>query len=98
METDDELRPKQGTVSEALKQVINNKLQEEPVQETLEEFAKKAYLSRLEDCLNVDFDDGVKLGAKFSREQTIEDVFEWLTTNNYLTDLKETLIENFKNK
>jgi hypothetical protein len=31
-------------------------------------------------------------------QQIIEEVFEWLTTNNYLTDLKETLIENFKNR
>ncbi len=35
------------------------------------------------------------------KENIIEDVFEWLTTQNYLTDLKKTLIENynsFKNK
>jgi hypothetical protein len=37
-------------------------------------------------------------GAKWQEQQTIEEVFEWLTTNNYLTDLKQTLIENFKNK
>jgi hypothetical protein len=52
-------------------------------------------------------------GAKWQEQQTIEEVFEWLTTNNYLTDLKETLwlttnnyltdfketlINNFKNK
>lgn len=37
-------------------------------------------------------------GAKWQEQQTIEEVFEWLTTNNYLTDLKETLIENFKNR
>ena len=36
--------------------------------------------------------------AKWEEQKTIEEVFEWLTTNNYLTDLKETLIENFKNK
>jgi hypothetical protein len=36
--------------------------------------------------------------AKWQQEKTIEEVFEWLTTNNYLTDLKETLINNFKNK
>jgi hypothetical protein len=74
---------------------------EEQKKETLEEFAKKAYLSRLEDCLNVDFEDGVKLGAKLQEKQTIEEVFEWLTTKNYLTDLKETMIKDFnkfKNK
>jgi hypothetical protein len=39
------------------------------------------------------------IGFAYKREQqTIEEVFEWLTINNYLTDLKETLIENFKNK
>ena len=37
-------------------------------------------------------------GAKWQQQKTIEEVFEWLTTNNYLTDLKETLIKNFKNK
>jgi len=31
-------------------------------------------------------------------QKTIEEVFEWLTKNNYVTDLKETLIEQFKNK
>lgn len=37
-------------------------------------------------------------GAKWQQEQTIEEIFKWLTTNNYLTDLKETMINNFKNK
>jgi hypothetical protein len=32
------------------------------------------------------------------QQQTIEEVFEWLTKNNYVTDLKETLIEQFKNR
>jgi uncharacterized membrane protein YcgQ (UPF0703/DUF1980 family) len=32
------------------------------------------------------------------RQKTIEEVFEWLTKNNYVTDLKETLIEQFKKK
>lgn len=40
------------------------------------------------------FEAGISAGI----EETIEEVFEWLTSNNYLTDLKETLIENFKNK
>jgi hypothetical protein len=38
-------------------------------QETLEEFIRKSYLNRLEDCLSVDFEDGVKLGAKWQQEQ-----------------------------
>jgi len=46
--------------------------------ETLEEVAEKAYLSRLEDCLNVDFEDGVKLGAKHQQERSYseEEVLE----------------------
>ena len=42
-----------------------------------------------------------KNGVKCKQEQTIEEVFEWLTTNNYLTYLKETMIKDFnkfKNK
>lgn len=35
---------------------------------------------------------------KQQRQKTIEEVFEWLTKNNYVTDLKETLIEQFENK
>ena len=34
---------------------------------------------------------------KLKQEQTIEEVFEWLTTQNYVTDLKETMIKDFKN-
>jgi hypothetical protein len=41
-----------------------------PKKELLEEFIKKSYLSRLEDCLNVDFEDGVKLGAKWQQERS----------------------------
>jgi hypothetical protein len=44
-------------------------VKEETKQETLEEFIKKAYLSRLEYCLSVDFEDGVKLGAKWQQQQ-----------------------------
>ena len=35
---------------------------------------------------------------KQEKQKTIEEVFEWLTKNNYVTDLKETLIEQFKNR
>jgi hypothetical protein len=70
-------------------------------QETLEEAAKR-YANMHQD---VSEELGIYLvkavfqdGAKWQEQQTIEEVFEWLTTNNYLTDLKETLIENFKNK
>ena len=63
-------------------------------QETLEE-ALNNYIAKKhtqEEC--VGFIDGFQL----AKEKTIEEVFEWLTTNDYLTDLKETLIENFKNR
>jgi spore coat polysaccharide biosynthesis protein SpsF (cytidylyltransferase family) len=33
---------------------------------------------------------------KQQKQQTIEEVFDWLTKNNYVTDLKETLIEQYK--
>jgi hypothetical protein len=67
---------------------------EEDKQETLEE-ALNNYITKKhtqEEC--VGFIDGFQL----AKEKTIEEVFEWLTTNNYLTDLKETLIENFKKR
>jgi spore coat polysaccharide biosynthesis protein SpsF (cytidylyltransferase family) len=35
---------------------------------------------------------------KKQKQQTIDEVFEWLTKNNYVTDLKETLIEQYKNQ
>jgi hypothetical protein len=59
--------------------------------ETLEEVAKRS-------CPNSSWRLGFINGAKWQQERTIEEVFDYLTTNNYLTDLKETLIENFKNK
>ena len=37
--------------------------------ETVEEFIRKSYLSRLENHLSVDFEDGVKLGAKWQQER-----------------------------
>lgn len=35
---------------------------------------------------------------KQEKQKTIEEVFEWLTKNDYVTDLKETLIEQYKNQ
>ena len=72
-----------------------------PKQETLEE-AAKGYSERHQDVsgnlgkylVSAVFQDG----AKWQQEETIKEVFEWLTTHNYLTDLKETLIEQFKKK
>ena len=66
-----------------------------PKQETLEEAYNKIYKSI--DFTEFDF-TSFAIGAKWQQEKTIEEVFEWLTTNNYLTDLKETLIENFKKR
>jgi hypothetical protein len=74
----------------------------EPKQETLEEFIKKAYLSRLEDCLQVDFEDGVKLGVKWQQEQnglTPNDLIEfskWVNKMGYshrLTIIPNDLID-----
>jgi hypothetical protein len=62
----------------------------EPKQETLEEVAERYY----QDEVSI---NGFINGYKLAKEQTIYEVFEWLTTNNYLTDLKETLIKNFNN-
>jgi hypothetical protein len=63
---------------------------EEPKQETLEEIAERYY----QDEVSI---NGFINGYKLAKEQTIDEVFEWLTTNNYLTDLKETLIKDFNN-
>jgi hypothetical protein len=62
-----------------------------PKQETLEEIAERYY----QDEVSI---NGFINGYKLAKEQTIYEVFEWLTTNNYLTDLKETMIKQFKNK
>jgi hypothetical protein len=73
------------------------------MKETLEQAGDRE-LSYINDVFsnNINFVSGFRigmlLGAKWQQEKTIEEVFEWLTTNNYLTDLKETLIENFKKK
>ena len=42
----------------------------------MDEIIKKAYLSRLEDCLPVDFSDGVKFGVGLCKDKkyTEEDV------------------------
>lgn len=63
-------------------------------QETLEEAAEEYLIKK--------YQKGTYLGklftagAKWQEDKTIEEVFEWLTTEDYLTDLKETLIKNFK--
>lgn len=65
-------------------------MKKETLEEALNNYIAKKHTQ--EEC--VGFIDGFQL----AKEKTIEEVFEWLTTNNYLTDLKETLIENFKNR
>lgn len=47
---------------------------------------------QITDCCQ-SFEEGVKFGENL----TTEEIFEWLTTQNYVTDLKETMIENFNN-
>lgn len=64
--------------------------------ETLEEAARN--YSIYNEQINKAIQEAVIFGAKLQEEKTIEEVFEWLTTKNYLTDLKETLIKEFKNK
>ncbi len=68
-------------------------------EETLEEAAKN-YIHKPQNNDYGDYNSFIE-GAKWQQEKTIEEVFEWLTTNNYLTDLKETMIKDFnkfKNK
>jgi hypothetical protein len=65
--------------------------------ETLEEaFEFWCYKQSSYDKLDI-----LRFGAVWQEQQTIEEVFEWLTIQNYLTDLKETMIKDFnkfKNK
>ena len=71
--------------------------------ETLNEAANKAngYNIYAKETKAPIFNEGFIEGAKWQEQKTIEEVFEWLTSNNYLTDLKETMIKDFnvfKNK
>lgn len=79
------------TTEEITEMVFCNK------QETLEKASTK-YLHSVADGKRYTgyADEDFINGAKWQEDKTIEEVFEWLTTQNYLTDLKETLIENFK--
>ena len=71
---------------------------EEPKQETLEEAAERYTKEEIGLGFYPEIEIAFEKGAKWQQEKTIEEVFEWLISNNYLTDLKETLIENFKNR
>ena len=47
----------------------NNIPQEEPKQETLEEYSNGLYKQSLKDDVDLTFSDGVKLGAKWQQEK-----------------------------
>ena len=75
----------------------------------MDEIIKKAYLSRLEDCLPVDFSDGVKFGVGWCKDKkfTEEDVlkYAWFLVENigqYACDKTANFdgkyLEQFKNK
>ncbi len=70
--------------------------------ETLEEASERLTKHhKYDECTKINLKHYISLGAKWQEQQTIEEIFEWLTTNNYLTDLKETMIKDFnkfKNK
>jgi hypothetical protein len=72
--------------------------QEEPLQETLEEAAEKKY--GLNDRYSKDRLAFIE-GAKWQAERMYNEVFEWLATNDYLTDEVDVLrkeFEQFKKK
>jgi hypothetical protein len=75
--------------------------QEEPKQETLEEAAKRIYQKGLQDDIDLSFYDGVRLGAKWQQERMYSEVFEWLSSKDYLSDKMEFIqkeFEQFKKK
>jgi hypothetical protein len=75
--------------------------QEEPKQETLEEAAKRTYQKGLQDDIDLSFYDGVRLGAKWQQERMYSEVFEWLSSKDYLSDKMEFIqkeFEQFKKK
>jgi hypothetical protein len=75
--------------------------QEEPKQETLEEAAKRTYQKGLQDDIDLSFYDGVRLGANYQAERMYSEVFEWLSSKDYLSDKMEFIqkeFEQFKKK
>jgi len=75
--------------------------QEEPKQETLEEAAKRTYQKGLQDDIDLSFYDGVRLGAEWKAERMYSEVFEWLSSKDYLSDKMEFIqkeFEQFKKK
>ena len=73
----------------------------EPKQETLEEAAKRTYQKGLQDDIDLSFYDGVRLGAEWQAERMYSEVFEWLSSKDYLSDKMEFIqkeFEQFKKK
>jgi hypothetical protein len=70
--------------------------QEEPKQETLEEYSNGLYKQSLKDDVDLTFSDGVKLGAKWQSERMYSEVFEWLSSKDYLSDKMEFIQKEFK--
>jgi hypothetical protein len=69
--------------------------------ETLEEAAKRTYQKGLQDDIDLSFYDGVRLGAKWQQERMYSEVFEWLSSKDYLSDKMEFIqkeFEQFKKK
>jgi hypothetical protein len=72
-----------------------------PKQETLEEAAKRTYQKGLQDDIDLSFYDGVRLGAEWQAERMYSEVFEWLSSKDYLSDKMEFIqkeFEQFKKK
>jgi hypothetical protein len=70
-------------------------------QETLEEYSNGLYKQSLKDDVDLTFSDGVKLGAKWQAERMYSEVFEWLSSKDYLSDKMEFIqkeFEQFKKK
>jgi len=70
-------------------------------QETLEEYSNGLYKQSLKDDVDLTFSDGVKLGAKWQSERMYSEVFEWLSSKDYLSDKMEFIqkeFEQFKKK
>ena len=69
--------------------------------ETLEEYSNGLYKQSLKDDVDLTFSDGVKLGAKWQAERMYSEVFEWLSSKDYLSDKMEFIqkeFEQFKKK
>lgn len=60
-----ELDPKQGTMSEAIKQVITNQLKQETLEEAKQRYVYDKYKQSLDDVVN----NAIDFGAKWKQEQ-----------------------------